>query len=198
MRNFFTLWRNAPFIQSKMALYFSLGVKLFFYIAWWGKVLPAETLKLNESVYFCMYLKSYNLKIDVNSVRITPHNQTQFIDGVFRILYGLLRGGSNKIFNYSLMLVSSFDEFVFNVYYWPWLQDPKDSKGFFCRRDTINYRNEFYNEGLNFITLIVLSSLIIINDDISLWICFTQVCLENSPTRSQVLALEKLKQRATF
>lgn len=96
------------------------------------------------------------------------------------------------------MLVSSFDEFVLNVYYWPWLQDPKDSKGFFCRRDIINYRNEFYNEGLNFITLIVLSSLIIINDDISLWICFTQVCLQNSPTRSQVLALEELKQRATF
>lgn len=74
----------------------------------------------------------------------------------------------------------------------------KTVRGFFCRRDIINYRNEFYNEGLNFITLIVLSSLIIINDDISLWICFTQVCLENSPTRSQVLALEELKQRATF
>lgn len=147
--------------------------------------------------YFCTYLKSYNLKIDVNSVRITPHNQTQFIDGVFRTLYGLLRGGSNKIFNHSLMLVSSFDEFVLNVY-WPWLQDPKDSKGFFCRIHIINYRNEFYKDSLNFITLVVLSSLIIINVDISLWICFTQVCLENSPTRSQVVALKELKQNPLF
>lgn len=146
---------------------------------------------------FCTDLKSYNLKIDVNSVRITTHNQTQFIDGVSKTLYGLLRGGSNKIFNYYLMLVSSFDEFVLNVY-WPWLQDPKDSKGFFCRRDIINYCNEFYKDGLNFITLVVLSSLIVINDDVSLWICYTQVFLENSPTRSQVVALEELKERATF